>query len=73
MCVLISFYFIDAECAFIGKRGCVKFSGMGAGFVPKVLKTDIYEEIITVKSDEAIAMAKRLAAEEGILCGMTIF
>uniref|UniRef100_A0A0M3INK1 Cysteine synthase n=1 Tax=Ascaris lumbricoides TaxID=6252 RepID=A0A0M3INK1_ASCLU len=48
-----------------------KIQGMGAGFVPKVLKTDIYEEIITVKSDEAIAMAKRLAAEEGILCGIS--
>uniref|UniRef100_A0A915CHZ9 Cysteine synthase n=2 Tax=Parascaris univalens TaxID=6257 RepID=A0A915CHZ9_PARUN len=51
--------------------GLHKIPGMGVGFVPKVLKTDIYEEVITVKSDDAIAMAKRLATEEGILCGIS--
>jgi cysteine synthase len=43
--------------------------GIGAGFVPGVLKTDIYDDIIRVHSDEAIVMAKRLALEEGLLCG----
>jgi len=42
---------------------------MGAGIVPAVLDTKIYNGVITVSSDEAIAMAKRAALEEGLLCG----
>ena len=43
--------------------------GLGAGFVPGILNTQIYEDVVKVHSDEAIVMARRLALEEGLLCG----
>ncbi|VDL71236.1 unnamed protein product [Nippostrongylus brasiliensis] len=52
-------------------KGETKNSGIGAGFVPNVLNTAIYDDIITVDSDEAIIMAKRMALEEGLLCGIS--
>ncbi|KAE9548153.1 hypothetical protein FO519_008630, partial [Halicephalobus sp. NKZ332] len=48
-----------------------KIQGMGVGYAPPVLDTSLYEEAITVHSDEAIAMARRLALEEGILAGIS--
>lgn len=45
--------------------------GIGAGFVPSVLDTNIYEDIVKVHSDEALVMARRLALEEGLLCGIS--
>lgn len=48
-----------------------KIQGMGAGFVPAVLNTKIYDEVIKVKNEEAFDMARRLAKEEGILCGIS--
>lgn len=45
--------------------------GIGAGFVPDVLRRDLIDEIITVKDDDAIVMARSLAKEEGILCGIS--
>jgi len=54
-----------------GKPGPHKIQGIGAGFVPKVLNTKIIDEIIKVKDDDAFAMARRLAKEEGILCGIS--
>jgi len=48
-----------------------KIQGIGAGFVPKVLQLDLVDRIETVTSDEAIEMARRLAREEGILCGIS--
>jgi len=54
-----------------GKAGSHKIQGLGAGFVPKVLNTKIYDEVIQVKNDEAVAMAVRLAREEGMLAGIS--
>ena len=53
------------------KPGPHKIQGIGAGFVPKVLQLDLVDRIETVTSDEAIDMARRLAREEGILCGIS--
>uniref|UniRef100_A0AC34PW82 Cysteine synthase n=1 Tax=Panagrolaimus sp. JU765 TaxID=591449 RepID=A0AC34PW82_9BILA len=48
-----------------------KIQGIGAGYVPSILDTTLYEKAIKVNSDEAIVMARRLALEEGILAGIT--
>lgn len=45
---------------------------MGAGIIPPILDTKLYEGVIKVHSDEAIAMARRLATEEGILSGKCV-
>ena len=54
-----------------GKGGLHKIQGIGAGFVPDVLRTDLIDEIITVRNEDAGAMARRLAKEEGILAGIS--
>lgn len=48
-----------------------KIQGIGAGFVPSILRTDYIDEIVTVTNDDAIAMARRLAKEEGLLVGIS--
>ena len=45
--------------------------GIGAGFVPEVLNTDVIDTIVQVGNDDAFSMARRLAREEGILCGIS--
>jgi cysteine synthase A len=54
-----------------GGAGPHKIQGIGAGFVPKILRTDYIDETIRVTSDDAIDMARRLALEEGLLVGIS--
>ena len=54
-----------------GSPGPHKIQGIGAGFVPEILDTTLIDEVVTVTNDEAFATARRLAKEEGILCGIS--
>jgi len=54
-----------------GQPGSHKIQGIGAGFIPDILRTDYIDEVITVANDDAILMARRLAKEEGLLVGIS--
>jgi cysteine synthase A len=54
-----------------GEKGPHPIQGIGAGFVPDVLNTDIYDEVIRVKNEDAIETARRMASEEGLLVGIS--
>ncbi|MDU7337241.1 MAG: cysteine synthase A [Clostridium sp.] len=54
-----------------GKSGSHKIQGIGAGFVPKVLNTSVYDEIIRVKNEDAFAVGKELSKTEGLLVGIS--
>ncbi len=53
------------------KKGPNPIQGIGAGFIPKVLNTNIYDEIVIVTGDDAFATARRMAREEGLLVGIS--
>ncbi|MBN3868915.1 cysteine synthase A [Nostoc sp. JL33] len=54
-----------------GRPGSHKIQGIGAGFIPQVLKIKLIDEVITVTDEEAIAYSRRLAKEEGLLSGIS--
>ncbi len=54
-----------------GRSGSHKIQGIGAGFVPEVLDTKIYDEILKIQGDDAFAAAKLLAKQEGVLVGIS--
>lgn len=54
-----------------GKAGAHKIQGIGAGFVPDVLNTDIYDEIMTVSNEDAFATGKQIGRSEGMLVGIS--
>jgi cysteine synthase A len=54
-----------------GQKGPHPIQGIGAGFVPKVLNTAIYDEVARIKNEDAFTMARRMATEEGLLVGIS--
>ncbi len=54
-----------------GQKGPHPIQGIGAGFIPPVLDQDLVDEVITVDNDDALTLARRLAAEEGLLVGIS--
>jgi cysteine synthase A len=54
-----------------GSQGLHDIQGIGAGFIPSVLNRDVYDEVICVEDEDAIATARRLSREEGILAGIS--
>jgi cysteine synthase A len=54
-----------------GPRGPHPIQGIGAGFVPAILNTQIYDEIVRVKNDDAMTIARRMAVEDGLLVGIS--
>lgn len=62
---------IDSPILNGGKPGPHKIQGIGANFVPEILDTTVYDEVVDVSFEDAIDVAKRLAAEEGILAGIS--
>ena len=54
-----------------GPAGAHPIQGIGAGFIPKILNTRIYDEIVRVKNDDAMDLARRMAREEGLLVGIS--
>jgi cysteine synthase A len=54
-----------------GAKGPHPIQGIGAGFVPAILDTEVYDEVVGVPADDALAMARRAATEEGLLVGIS--
>jgi len=54
-----------------GPKGPHPIQGIGAGFIPEILNTKIYDEVVRVKADDAFAFARRMAKEEGLLVGIS--
>jgi cysteine synthase len=62
---------VDSPVLSGGAPGPHKIQGIGAGFVPEVLNTEVYDEILTVQSEDAMVTARNLATQEGILVGIS--
>jgi cysteine synthase A len=62
---------VDSPILSGGEPGPHKIQGIGAGFVPDVLRTDLIDDIITVSNEDAFATARRLALEEGLMVGIS--
>lgn len=54
-----------------GQKGPHPIQGIGAGFIPDILDTDVFDEVVTVAADDALATARRAATEEGLLVGIS--
>ena len=54
-----------------GQKGPHPIQGIGAGFLPQVLNIEIYDEVVRVKAEDAFTTARRMAAEEGLLVGIS--
>ena len=54
-----------------GVAGAHKIQGIGAGFIPKILNTEIYDEIITVSNEDAFATGRLIGRKEGVLVGIS--
>ena len=54
-----------------GQRGPHPLQGIGAGFIPAILNTKIYDEVVRVKNDDAMSIARRMAVEDGLLVGIS--
>lgn len=54
-----------------GTSGAHKIQGIGAGFIPEVLNTSVYDEVITIENDDAFEYGRLVAKEEGILVGIS--
>jgi cysteine synthase A len=54
-----------------GAKGPHPLAGIGAGFIPAILDTTVYDEVVTVEAPDAMATARRAAAEEGLLVGIS--
>ena len=61
----------DSAVLSTGVAGSHKIQGIGAGFVPSILDTSVYDEIITVSNEDAFATGRLLAEQEGVLAGIS--
>ena len=61
----------DSPLLSVGKTGAHKLQGLGAGFIPLTLDTEVYDDVIAVSTDEALSTAAKLAKEEGVLAGIS--